>query len=82
MKRIMKSMRIPRRKPGDATGLKEGYQTRNPNFFPAFAHAEIPPSPSPKKKKKKKKTKFRELQEWLLNWKNQRTRVSHVLKTL
>ncbi len=49
MKRIMKSMRIPRRKPGDATGLKEGYQTRNPNFFPAFAHAEITP-PFPKKK--------------------------------
>jgi hypothetical protein len=45
----MKSMRIPRRKPGDATGLKEGYQTRNPNFFPAFAHAEITP-PFPKKK--------------------------------
>jgi hypothetical protein len=51
MKRIMKSMRIPRRKPGDATGLKEGYQTRNPNFFPAFAHAEI--TPTPKKKNNK-----------------------------
>jgi hypothetical protein len=50
MKRIMKSMRIPRRKPGDATGLKEGYQTRNPNFFPAFAHAQNPPPPPPQKK--------------------------------
>jgi hypothetical protein len=72
----MKSMRIPRRKPGDATGLKEGYQTRNPNFFSSICtrrnHPALP----------EKKTKFRELQVWLLNWKNQRTRVSHVLKTL
>jgi hypothetical protein len=76
MKRIMKSMRILRRKPGDATGLKEGYQTRNPNFFQHLHTQKSLPSTQ------KKKTKFRELQIWLLNWKNQRTRVSHILKTL